>query len=328
MPVHHLIAIYEYGDKNIEHVLSLLEYAGIGIARLYLGLKDNGIDIRHDGTHLSIRQQSYVLTDQDFANARGVLFFREKMQDLPLVTSSSDSSTDAQFSEKEWDSLIFSILIHYESTLSNLCWINPPSIYHRNRYKYALLLAAIRSGFVVPPFAVDTIFTPPCPLAVVAKAISSDELVDAEHTYSTTLLSEEFVKENLGKRSNCPSFLQKFIRAEFELRIYFLLGQCRCIKLESSEPYIDIGMVPKESLSIVSIDCPPKLIELINLFCADCHLTYCCFDILQCGQDYFLVDVTPNGSWSFYESAENFIISSWFASTLRQYLIRSSDSML
>jgi hypothetical protein len=67
--------------------------------------------------------------------------------------------------------------------------------------------------------------------------------------------------------------------------------------------YEDIRLVEAESLDVTVKDVAEHLAELIDRFCQRHGMNYCVFDFLVDDDHHWLTDVTPNGSWSWYEKS-------------------------
>jgi len=81
--------------------------------------------------------------------------------------------------------------------------------------------------------------------------------------------------------------------------------------------YVDIRIVPRESLSIERVAVPPDLDGNIRRYCGRHQLAYCAFDFLRTvdGQD-LLIDVNPSGGWAFYEAPGEPIVTEWYADVI------------
>ncbi|HEY0088702.1 MAG TPA: hypothetical protein VGB37_07650, partial [Candidatus Lokiarchaeia archaeon] len=134
--------------------------------------------------------------------------------------------------------------------------------------------------------------------------------------FRTTLLDCNFIEKNVGKKSLCPSYIQEYIKPEFELRIYYLMNCFYSIKIQYKNEYIDIRDIPKNDLNISKFGIPYSLRNNILLYCKSLGLNYCCFDFVFKDKQYYLLDITSNGSWAFYEDEKKMEISKWFAEVL------------
>ncbi len=297
----------------------MLESAGI-CSLLYLfdaRAEDLAVEARPGFFRLQHGGQS--LSSEDFAKARVVIHRTGLGNWSRPVVAASSSGSERGFTEREWASLLHGLFLEAEHRHQHLTWINPPSVSAVTSEKYHLLASAELDGLTVPELRISTDGLLPSSSTgqFVAKAVSEDESIDDATTYCTAVLDEQTLDE-LPFRTNCPSLIQERIRAECELRLYYLLGEMLAVRIETTQrDYADLRLVPRSQWTVHIATIPRQLTDAIRRYCERRHLSYCVFDFLRTadGRD-LLIDVTPSGTWSHLESADEPTITRWYVDTL------------
>jgi hypothetical protein len=296
-----VILIGDHDDEDLTQLSHALLIRGVRLARIILGEPDTAIEITVANDVIKLRQGQTELVPRHFENARGVFYRRWKMCIGPIVRSTLPDPEEARFAEKEWNALLISALRILEQLNPNVPWINPVGVDQMGRDKLFLLNQASRVGMTAPEWVASNVFTAPVPGPLVAKAINVDQHIDDKRNFSTSAVEPEFVGLNLGRRSPCPSLLQRRIAAEHELRVFYVNGELVSLKLQTSEPVSDIRYAKPGSLKCRLTDCPASLAPRIHKFCDSLSLRYAALDLLAEAGTYHLVDVTPNACWSGFE---------------------------
>jgi hypothetical protein len=147
----------------------------------------------------------------------------------------------------------------------------------------------------------------------ISKAIDEDEDVDDDLTFSSARLPANLARAS-PFRTDCPSLIQERVIADHELRIYWLLGNTFALKLMAADDdYVDIRLLPHESLTVERTDIESNLATLLHGYCNRRRLSYCVFDFLVAAGRCSLIDATPSGTWSHYESADDRTVTRWYA---------------
>jgi hypothetical protein len=312
-----LLFIHDIDDQNIQRVIPILE-GKCSIKQIVLNTIDNETIITHKKERLQIIQNGKLITQNDFIYADKIIFFRWRMKQKSFIRSSLKNKYEKEFAEREWSSLLWGIFLHMEDKFKNPVWINKPHKYFNLYNKYHLLCIARDLGFKFPVWFVSNSFASleRNSKSIITKSISSDEQINNNMVFHTTKLDRTIIKQYSNKIISCPSFLQHYIKPSFEIRTYYLLGKMLTIKLETELEHIDIRDLEKKEIRVEIYKLPSLLNKLIKKFCVKEDFSYCSFDFIFANNNFYLLDVTPNGSWFFYEGINNPIISSWFAQTL------------
>jgi len=241
----------------------------------------------------------------------------------PVVGPSAEGAA-RDFTEREWASLLHGLFLEAEQRHPQLTWLNPPSVSAVTSEKYALLASADLDGLTVPDLRVSTEGHLPGSASgqYVCKAVGEDESIDDSTTYCTAVLDAETLEE-LPYRTNCPSLIQERVRPEYELRVYYLLGETLGVRVQARAPdYADLRLVPREQWSVEVATIAPWMHDALRGYCERRRLSYCTFDFLRTvdGRD-LLIDVTPSGTWSHLESPADPVITRWYVGILQQLLV-------
>jgi hypothetical protein len=312
-------------------VLIFADADDIGVSRLVSHLKDrssvtwwrfgvseSSVSVDVDQHSFRIEQPGSSVSSTTIRDADIVVYRRRLLQPRPLVISDLPSPEDRGFSEREWTSLIDGLLLTAERG-SRSTWLNSPSATLLAHNKLALLLRASRMGLSVPAFSISTPvhFPPSSRSGLVAKAISSDEQIDTIRHFSTALLSPEDLRNLPGTRLPTPSLVQEYIPADFEIRVFYLLGEFFALALTPSRKHVDIRHTPRSELSPQPHDLSLELRRALAGLAGSLSLGYCTFDLVAPrGGPPMLLDVTPNGDWAHFESDTEPIVTKFIGDTI------------
>jgi hypothetical protein len=310
-------------DRDITALRHELSAAGI---RSHLWLydgRDEDFAVEAAPGCFRLRNGQRVLATEDLAQARLAIHRTGLGYWARPVSASSGSRGERAFVEREWASLLHGLLLEAERRHSNLTWVNPPSVSAAAGDKYDLLATADLDGLVVPAFRVSTDSRLPVSASgqFVCKAVGEDESVDETSTYCTALLDAE-TQSAIPFRTDCPSLIQERVLADHELRVYHLLGETIGLRISVEErDYVDLRLVSREHLSVDVVDVELGLRRLVHGYCERRSLAYCVFDFLRtAGGRYLLVDVTPSGTWSHFESPAERPVTRWYVETICRFL--------
>jgi len=213
-------------DADLEAVSAALSAAGVA-NRLWLfdaGAENLTVDAA-PGT-FRLRHGDVDLSSDDFARARIIVHRTGLGHWRHPVAAPSATGAERDFTEREWASLLHGLFLEAERRHAHLTWLNPPSVSAVASEKYDLLASADLDGLTVPDLRVSTDGHLPGSASgqYVCKAIGEDESIDDATTYCTAVLDPETLAE-LPFRTNCPSLIQERVLPEYELRVYYLLGE-------------------------------------------------------------------------------------------------------
>jgi len=317
-----VVVLADAEDVGVRRVVSRLA-DGHDVIWWRFGVPEASVSVDADHDRFRLEQPGTRLTSSDFRRADLVVYKRRWLQPRPHVASELPRDADRAFSEREWSSLLEGLLIAEEHR-SGVPWMNSPSAWALTANKLALVLRAARLGLDVPRFTVSTPIRPPARAGgdLVAKAISADEAIDAERCFTTARVSGSALAELEGRHLSTPSLLQAYVAPVRELRVYCVLGEAIAVGLTPSPDHVDIRYVAAERMEPtferLPADLESQLIDLTRTL----GLNYCSFDLLVAGEDgdAALVDITPAGSWDYFESDEDPFLSDALAVVIDNHL--------
>jgi hypothetical protein len=309
-------------DVGVRRVVSYL-HASCAVTWWSFGAREASVTVDADKDSFCLGQFGVTLRSADFARADLVVYKRRWLQPKPLVVSELSSAADRQFSEREWTSLLEGLLLAEEHR-SDAVWLNPPSSWALTSNKLALLLRASRLGLDVPRFTVSTTIQMRDlhDRAVVAKAISADEVIDSARYFATARLYHDSLQHLNGQHLSTPSLLQDYVTPVRELRSYYILGRTITIVLTPSPEHVDIRYVPAESMAPTFDHLPAELDAALCGLARTFNLNYCAFDLLvPVHGDPMLIDITPAGSWDYFESEDAPFISNALGAVIKDHVM-------
>jgi glutathione synthase/RimK-type ligase-like ATP-grasp enzyme len=322
----------------VSTILVLADEDDVGISRLITRLEqghlvkwwrfgvaetDVTVDVAENGFYLS--QLDTTLESGDFDAADIVIYKRRWLQPRPIVRSGLNGRANRAFSEREWTSL-FEGLLGEQERRGDALWLNAPSAWGNSSNKLSLLMYAVRVGLPVPPFRISTPIRLPAAAAsdVVAKAISADEEIEPTRYFSTVRLQESETSELRDRHVTTPSFLQEYVEPTCEFRAYFILGKMITIRLRPSAGHVDIRHAAREEMSPTVDRLPAPLEAALAAFADDFELNYCAFDLIAPVEgEPVLIDITPAGSWDYFETQDDPFLSNALAAVIESHLSES-----
>jgi hypothetical protein len=174
------------------------------------------------------------------------------------------------------------------------------------------------------PFCVSTPvrFPPDAPSGLVTKAISTDERIDSSRYLTTALVPPEILQEINGVHLGTPSLFQHRIQPQSELRIFQILGDAIAVWLKPSVDNVDIRYSSAREMAPLMTEISPELRSNLERFTKSQQLSLCAFDMLLADDSrLYLVDITPNGSWDYFEDDEAPAISEALAKVVAKKVV-------
>ena len=309
-----IVAFVDYDDHDYRAVLDALRGRGHDVLVVELARPAAFTDLRLTFEGFRIEQEGTVVTEAMVATAAVVVYRRWRMAHTPIVASALVNEDDRRFAEREWAAAFAAILRLAETKASHAAWLNLFSADCFSRDKLTLLRSAHSVGLCIPPFIVATRAEAPAS-HVVAKAINTDESIGAGRTFATTALSSAMLNEYLGQAAHSPSLLQQQIQADYEYRVFVIKRDVVAVRVSSEGHHDDIRYADPGGLVMARVELSPDLSSQLSRLTAHLGLSYCAFDVLCANGDTYLVDITPNGRWSPYDS-EAGELTTWVADAI------------
>ncbi len=309
-----VVLIGEYDDEDLARLRKILGRRGVDVSFLPLGLSSKEYRIEWIfGRGPVIEACGTVLDRAVMERSQGTLFKLARMDERVLSAYSNGTDAEIEFAHREWNaSLLNAIEALIRSSTSPTYGSPRDTSWHH--WKPFALQKAIELGIRVP----KTIITNSPDLALsnplVTKSINSNAFVEAGRYFPTSRIDDSLLHLISGQRLEVPSIFQSEIIKDNEIRT-IVFGETAFERLiKSSSSNVDFKYA--EDRSVSSIGRSSRTDALIQL-ASYLGLTYCCFDTMV-GRDgiEWLVDVTPRGSWHYYETAEKFGMSEEVASLL------------
>ncbi len=312
-------------DGDIERLVPALREAGITVLVWRLDAPDRDVEVQAEAGRFLLCRQGHCLSSTDMEQTCMVIHRVGigRLNRPVIATRGTDASR--RFVEREWSTLLVSLLLDAEQRYPHIVWVNRPSVSMVASKKHHLLSTADLDGFTVAHFSVSTQNVVPNSQSDqwICKAIDEDQEVDEQRTFSSARLPEELLNAS-PFRTDCPSLIQERVVADHELRVYYLLGRVLALKLVTDQEYVDIRLLPRHSFSVVPVHIEADLSGMVRSYCNRRGLSYCVFDFLASTRSgYTLIDVTPGGSWSHYEDVAELTVTRWYASVVADVIRHS-----
>lgn len=314
-------------DGDVERIVRALRAAGLESTVWLFDARDDEVEADASPGHFLLCRSGQRLSSEDLRQASVVIHrVGNGHWDTP-VRASAGTAAERRFAEREWGTLLTSLMLDAEERYPGKLWINRPSASLLAGRKLQLLSTADLDGMPVARYRVSTDNRLPESHSGewICKAIDEDEEVDEERTFASTRLPEALVAAS-PFRTACPSLIQERVPVDHELRVYQLLGRTLALRLTApGQDYADIRLLPRAAIQVAQVDVAPDLRAALGRYCDRHRLAFCVFDFLVSGDGACaLVDVTPSGSWSFYEGSGEPFVSRWYAGVITDALARAS----
>jgi len=277
--------------------------AGLSVKTFFLGDSSPSYSISWDLVGMpSLFYKDDVLDEASIAGADIIFSKWWRFDSPPLVRFNWKDPDSQRFGESEWTASICSALLTFYDIFKPK-WIGNPVPNLGRNTRLFLLQKAAAMGFSVPDSVIDTKVNGLDPTGSwVAKPISEDERVAEGRYFFTSQIGREMLPTISGRRSECPSFIQRGIQCRSEIRAYFINGEILSFELKGPESgWEDIRSILDEvsvSPTRLEEDCRQRISDLMQ----EIKMSYCALDFLvDHWGDCHLVDITPDASWGGYE---------------------------
>lgn len=302
------VVIADRDDTGTCRVIDALRSCGCDVLWLALTDKDE-----HYRLHLSPSSGRFdvhgsTMEITDFADTSLVFYRRWRQREVPAVCSSFEDEHFRAFAEREWDAAFVALLLRIEWRFPHLQWSERPSAAVLSKSRLALLELAAFFGMHTPPWVVSTVAESPLNLGapLVAKPINLAEGVSDSLSFGTADISPSMAALTIQESGVTPTYFQRRIQRDSELRVYFVFGSPIVLELTTISNVTDIRHIPLSDLSVSVLDCPNDIRKQTTHFCAATGLGFCVFDfVVDHAGLHWLVDVTSNGSWDHFETSAN-----------------------
>jgi len=226
----------------------------------------------------------------------------------------------AEFAHREWKSILESLHLF----TSHAKWINPRStdLYMRN--KPAQILIAQEIGFNIPP----TLISNDPSRIMDFLVINNEDAVYKVLTYYieppnqaifTSRTSSRQVQNNIDSIRIAPGIFQKRIEKSFELRITVVGEEIFSVRIDS-QLHQDTKLDWRRNQADVPYSkhkLPNRMAQLIKKMNKFLGLVYGAYDfIVTNDNDYYFLEVNPQGQWLWIENKLNLPISRSLANHL------------
>ncbi len=201
-------------------------------------------------------------------------------------------------------------LYGFLDSFNGIC-LTKPSILKLAENKIYQYSMAVKCGFLIP----QTLFTNDDSCAnkfninsdkLVIKSLGVGQLFFNNYVYNchTSILNEEHITDI----SRTPIFLQEFIKKEYEIRVTIINTYHIAVKI-INDTEIDWRKASANDIRYEIYDAPEilikKCLKLMNML----NIKFGAFDFLVVKEEYYFLEVNPNGQWLLLEEVFNFKIS-------------------
>jgi hypothetical protein len=309
-----VILFGEYDDEDIRLLCSVLEDLGAEVIFFALGLPSDQYSIQWDiGKQPVIESDGVVIDHSTVRRSRSLLFKCARMDERVLTEYSNGSDSEIAFAHREWDTSLLNAIESLIQAATYPTYGSPRNLSWHHWKPFALHTAA-ELGIPVPETVLSNRPTSKLWHGVVAKAVNSNALIEPGRFFPTSRLDSEILKSISGERLEVPSVFQEEIIRDYEIRTVVLGANAYERSVRSPTLHVDIKYAEETFTSGV-----PRSLRtdaLVHL-ASSLGITFCCFDtMVDMKGCEWLVDITPRGSWHYYESPDSLELSTEIANLL------------
>lgn len=161
----------------------------------------------------------------------------------------------------------------------------------------AIQMRIAEKYFKIPSWGISLNYRLPS-MDLVVKSLSS-EPIGNKVLYTTKINGAELDEQY-------PWFFQNFQNAEFDVTVVHVNGRNFAFSLKRSLNVVDWRSEKQRyNQKWVLFDLPQPINKGINLFMLDCGLKFGRLDFLQDKENYFFLEVNPNGQWAWLDLDNN-----------------------
>lgn len=297
-----ILIITHKEDFTVDYVVDKLNHRKIDYLRF------NCEDIDFLGYDYSTNFDKLQLQLANHNNFKSVWFRRTKLPAIDI----EDSGTKA-FILSEYDALLNNILGVIESPK----WLSKPNEVYNAENKFLQLSTARKLGFKIPNTLITNSrekiknFYEENNGDIIIKPLSTSRIIHAngiEHIFTNKVLSNDI--NNIGDFDITPAIFQKNIDKKRELRITVVNDEVFSAYVDSQvqvETSIDWR---KKRLQFHQAKIPEYLAKMCLKLVKSLNLSFGAIDLIQTNQDeYFFLEINPNGQWAWIEFDTNLQIS-------------------
>lgn len=290
-----IIVLVDHDDPDFLDIYARLREAKLPVKWLPLGLSADEYEIHATLEEATLCSSGISVSTEDIEAAPLVFYRRWRLSPPEAAIKCALEGDPNNFGQHEWAAALDYVLWSWQRCSPRTTWANPLDSV-RNRL--ALYRLSVESGLNVPHTVISTRHHN-LPPSVVAKAIGTDECIDGDSYFPTTLLQPSVVESLTKDRSPCPNLVQTTVVADRELRVLYALGEIRAVALTRADNGGPIDIRYSSDIERVRYDLPSDVATRIRQLAHLAGLNLFTIDLLvDLGGTYWVVDITPSGTVS------------------------------
>ncbi len=219
----------------------------------------------------------------------------------------------------QWHSLISGI-----QAIPDILWINNPLKNNFAEIKINQLFLANKIGLKIPETCITSekksleLFWSKCNQKIIAKALYSPLIKDKNEEFfifTNQILKIDDIDEEDLKIS--PTIFQEALIEKTDYRITVIGDKCFTVKILSNGSIKSLDWrTLKENIKFVRCDLPSDLEEKCIKLVKEFGLVFGAIDIVQSGDEYYFLEINPNGEWGWLQKSAGLPIAESIADKL------------
>ena len=257
----------------------------------------------------------------DLAESLNTVWYRRPGRPFDASDGRADLSEAAiRYVQDQWHALIDGIL-----SITGVLWINHPVANNLFECKIMQLRKAAESGFRIPRTCITSskeraeAFIKSCERGAIAKALHAPliEYPDEDFFVFTTAVDNlEEVQES--EISIAPTIFQERLHDKIDYRVTVVGREVFTARIDSGngKPVPLDWRTAKTAMRFVPYDLPEDIAHKCQRLVLDNALIFGAIDLAQVGDQFFFLEINPNGEWGWLQESAGFPIAEAIADRL------------
>ena len=308
-------------DISVDFIVRELRKRGEKFVRI------NTEDLPYSDCSVSLPDFSFLLPHGEqvtelVGNLKSVLFRRPGKPFEETEPADLSSKPVLRYSTEQWHAFIEGLL-----SINDVLWINHPRANDLMECKIVQLRKAVEMGFRIPRTCITSSkdkaekFIESCGGCVVAKSIYSSliEYSDKDFFVFTTVVKslKDVPPPEFGI---APVIFQEYIDGgKIDYRVTVIGEKVYAVRIEFTEgnPGVVDWRTKKDGLMFIPCELPSDLRKKCIDFVSQCGLVFGAIDFVQVRDDFYFLEINPNGEWGWLQRRANLPI----AEAITEYLV-------
>lgn len=286
-------------DQTADYLCAKMLIAGLDFVRLDTEYTTSSCSISaaSTGSHLVINGRPLRSSEV------GTIWYRRP--EPPRHSEDSSDTGQQKFALLEWTAALEGFLAQVPLER----WVSHPARIMAAGSKLEQLVRASGYGFLVPDWVCTTSADEARAFVarhkdVIAKPLYSG-YIEREPPLTDSVIYTSRVRENhfelFPSALGAPTLFQKEIREGVDVRVTVVDGRMVAVALTRNEDASDIRRNNMSDVRYSAVEIPPDLEKRIIKLSNSYQLRFSALDFMKKGDDWYFLEINPNGQWAWLD---------------------------